>query len=651
MYAKLSLRNAKRQFKSYLLYFVSILFTVSLLFSLLNLRFSPQIQRITKSGSDIEFMFRTVTVLAVLVTTFVLAYASVFMIRLRKRELGTYLTLGMTKRDIRRIYAEENCFISFTALCSGCILGIFLYQFFMALISKLLDIEYVISQYSFKALLMTVGIMILIQAFSMWRSLQYLKKATIYELIYGKKTEHIEKHSGVWCIITFFSLALYIWVLNRTRSLMLQSFDNKEVGGFMLFLLGSIVLTFWVHFSLAKALAGTLLKSKRLRSKSTNIVVLRELSEKMTANATLLGLLAVLVLVSIVSVNIGFTERAIDNNTLNLETPFDVIANYRTEREYAISKEEGRAIIEEYVAIADEYEYSLKTDGRMIIDSHKSDYYQREAVDRYMELSVFNELLEDCGWEPITLTESFLVVVEYRELLNQIDLENIALNLNGKNYSFGGCVYGYPSFSSLDLYIVVPDEAVEGMDDSVEYIIFNLASDDYDVEALDERFILDDNNNYMFRLYNKQYMDGVSGVLIISMLFLATVFTCMALALLSLKTLSDMEDDKYRYAVLFRLGVSEEEQRSTLLRQNALFFFMPAVIPCILSYPCGKLFDEVFAELKLTNLVGTALPTTLFSTFILLGVYLLYFAITFNIETNNIILTSGDGVHGSFFQA
>ena len=106
MYAKLSLRNAKRQFKSYLLYFVSILFTVSLLFSLLNLRFSPQIQRITKSGNDIELMFRMVTVLAVLVTTFVLAYASVFMIRLRKRELGTYLTLGMTKRDIRRIYAE-----------------------------------------------------------------------------------------------------------------------------------------------------------------------------------------------------------------------------------------------------------------------------------------------------------------------------------------------------------------------------------------------------------------------------------------------------------------------------------------------------------------------------------------------------------------
>ena len=55
-----------------------------------------------------RLLIRMITAFVSLVTSFVLSYATSFMLRLRKKEFGMYLTLGMTRKDIQGLFAGET---------------------------------------------------------------------------------------------------------------------------------------------------------------------------------------------------------------------------------------------------------------------------------------------------------------------------------------------------------------------------------------------------------------------------------------------------------------------------------------------------------------------------------------------------------------
>ena len=87
MFAKLALRNIRRQIRSYLIYFVTIAMTVALMFAVNNLSYSDRVRQLADISDDMGTMFTMVTILACLVTALVLSYATGFMLKLRRREL------------------------------------------------------------------------------------------------------------------------------------------------------------------------------------------------------------------------------------------------------------------------------------------------------------------------------------------------------------------------------------------------------------------------------------------------------------------------------------------------------------------------------------------------------------------------------------
>lgn len=105
MFAKLAFRNVRRQIRNYLIYFVTVALSIAMLFAVNNLSYSDRIQALSELSTDIRSMFTMVTVLSCLVTALVLSYATGFMLKLRRREFGMYLTLGMTRRNIQTLFA------------------------------------------------------------------------------------------------------------------------------------------------------------------------------------------------------------------------------------------------------------------------------------------------------------------------------------------------------------------------------------------------------------------------------------------------------------------------------------------------------------------------------------------------------------------
>lgn len=104
MLFKLSLKNIKKSFKDYTIYFFTLILGISI-FYIFN-AIDSQTAMLNVSNSTHELMkFMTemlsgVSVFVSFILGFLIIYASRFLIKRRKKEFGVYMTLGMNKGKI-----------------------------------------------------------------------------------------------------------------------------------------------------------------------------------------------------------------------------------------------------------------------------------------------------------------------------------------------------------------------------------------------------------------------------------------------------------------------------------------------------------------------------------------------------------------------
>lgn len=72
-----------------------------------------------------------------------------------------------------------------------------------------------------------------------------------------------------------------------------------------------------------------------------------------------------------------------------------------------------------------------------------------------------------------------------------------------------------------------------------------------------------------YRLYD----NSTAGTLIIGMLYVSPVFVCIALAILSFKTLSTLDHERRCFAVLYSLRADAKMQRAALPRQTGAVYY------------------------------------------------------------------------------
>ena len=171
--SELSLRNAKRQARDYLVYFVTVVMAAALLYSFNALTFSREIKTLSESMEMLPVMVALATVVVVCVFGWLVAYATKFMLLRRGRELGTYLLIGLENRQVARLFFLENLAVGGCALLLGTALGGLLYQAFRAMALALFKLPYTFAfGFSLPALALTVFCFGLIYLFALRRSLR-----------------------------------------------------------------------------------------------------------------------------------------------------------------------------------------------------------------------------------------------------------------------------------------------------------------------------------------------------------------------------------------------------------------------------------------------------------------------------------------------
>ena len=201
MYKTLAFRNMKRQLRNYLIYFVTIAMTISLVFAMNNMIYNEDLQARAESFASLSVGLLVLSSFLCVIIAVVLGYANAFMLKLRKREFGTYLTLGMKRHQIVKLFLLENSFLGIFAILTGFVFGSLLYQGLMLLMSALLDYDFSFSFVSMRGVVVTLIMAVAIFAVTFVTSSFYLKRVTIFELIHGEKQVNKVQRKPIFSVV------------------------------------------------------------------------------------------------------------------------------------------------------------------------------------------------------------------------------------------------------------------------------------------------------------------------------------------------------------------------------------------------------------------------------------------------------------------
>lgn len=265
-----------------------------------------------------------------------------------------------------------------------------------------------------------------------------------------------------------------------------------------------------------------------------------------------------------------------------------------------------------------------------------------------MKLSDFNALIEPLGFEKVSLTDQYMIIANIPKV-ESVDWKNFIYEKDGKSYSLHSVESNYPTFCGLFYYIVLPDEAVEGMTLETDYIAYDTENHSYDAAALKEELtysmpseydgydIFIERYDYTLREYGRQSQNSMNAILVIGALFAAIIFLFMAMAILALKTLSTLSEDKQRYQILFRLGADTREQSRALFNQTFSFFMLPFAVPLLISIPTAIICQHIMEMASMDVLVQQIPVIAAIIAAVMALVYLLYYAATYLIAKRVII--------------
>ena len=128
MFCKLALRNVRRSFRDYGVYLLTLTFGVCLFYTFNSLDGQGAIQYLAQSGSPmVEVILSCISVFSVFVAVVLaclMVYANRFLLRRRKRELGTYLLLGLGQGQVSLILMLETGLVALVSMVLGLGLGV-----------------------------------------------------------------------------------------------------------------------------------------------------------------------------------------------------------------------------------------------------------------------------------------------------------------------------------------------------------------------------------------------------------------------------------------------------------------------------------------------------------------------------------------------
>ena len=594
--SELSLRNATRQARDYLVYFVTVVMAAALLYSFNGLVFSQEIITLSKGISVLPLMIVLASVVVVCVFGWLVAYATRFMLLRRGRELGLYLLIGLENRQLARLFFLENLAVGGCALVLGTALGGLLYQAFRAIVLALFGQPYAFSfGFSLPALGLTVLYFALIYLFALRRSRKYIRRANIHDLIYvDRANEGMVIQTG----------NVRRWMFSFSIVLGVAGTCLLMAGGAIFGIIGAgcvIAFLFGFFLSFASGVPAFFDRRPARKYRGQSLLVFRTLTAKLATMGILMATISMIFTATLISEGAGlvfrglFAGRAAESACFDLyigaagDGPvsrdyFDFIQdNISVERElhYCVYQAEDSRVMD-YVE-------------RMGEDYHR--YFDRDPVLRYSDYAALRAI---AGYPPVELKPGEYLIHCRAYLEKHLTGYTQPISLGGASLIPGGVhaehlLQNYDTGNGARYILVVPDEAAEGLP------VFHhayaaktaqpVAASQFDLLCdinyrLGEQNLLEPSYDEIHTRASEKAEEAAQTVLVVFPLFyLALALTMTAATILTIQQLSETERYKRQFQLLQKLGMDRREMAKALGHQFAIYYALPAVPPVLLGIP------------------------------------------------------------------
>ena len=634
MLGKLSVRNAKRQAKDYIIYFITVIISVALMFSFNSIAVSEDISELSTYMKDFGKAILGISVIIIFVMAWLINYTMKFMLEKRSKEFGTYQILGIEKKDISNMFTLENILIGSLAFVLGVGAGLFLNQFLTSIIMNLFNQPYQIQiVFDIKAVGLTAlyffGIFVLV----LLNCRRKIKKTKLYNLLYAdKKNENnvIKKSKGnIIVFITSLVLLLLAYFINDREFSNMSNMTGRNIFIALVMLIIGIYL---FYISISSFIVKRYLQNKSRKYKKSNMFLYRNLTSKINTMSITMGTIALMFTFILVGGNVALLMNNMLNNEIEMGYPFEITMS-SLDKDFSIYKD----YINKNAKVKEMYEYDLydvhNTNIRRALDGSDFEsryYYDTDSV---MLLKDYNKLRQMLGYEQVSLGENEAIIhsmktaeekfEKYIEKNNSIEICNKKLTIKQVN----GESISQISFNGYTYCIVVPDymeqlllnEQIETRKDGD--LIYNhklsvtteeITTQDFarGLEELIPREEFTITSEYGGERYEQSIERGLayfhtkgerlseakSFYAIISFLafYVALIFVMATATLLAIQQLSDSEKYKYRYELLKKLGMDELEINRTIFKQLFFYFAIPMLLPFILSIPIILSISKIF---------------------------------------------------------
>ena len=604
MLGKLAVRNTKRNLKDYLIYLITITISFSLILAFNLIASSDEVVKLSSGMDSFKNVLTFVNIIIVFVVCFLINYTTRFMFEKRSKEFGTYMLLGIKKKEVARLLVMENILLGFLALILAIPLGFLFSQFVSLVIVKLLGIPEVI----FISLnLISVGLLVIyflaIYVLVLLNLLRRIRKMTVHDFLYFDKQNekkmfrNNKKRNIIFMVSAVLGVSsLLLW---NSRFSFENFSDESTMTYLMICVIMLIISIYGISATCADMLLSILLKSKKMKYQNDNLFVTRTFASKARTMSFTFGTLSMLILLSLLCLNFSSIYKGLYQTSIELTSPYDVEV-FDWTQPFDDYKEYLDVIDEDYT-IKETIEYNVyKEPKHQIQDYYDVQFYDYDPV---MKLSDYNRLLKLRNMNTVELTEDEYFLVTDSQLLYKVEdnadmqtiqFANNELRLKGIDTKS----FWYSMNNTGRFTVIVPDEYVQGLEISEEHLIVDTKEETtaklkekIDTE-LKHLLVVEDEDG---TTHNEYYRVSVRGTVIEEQntmtaimasicLYIAFILISAVGTILAVQSLSDATKYKYRYQTLRRLGVNDKSLFKTIKKQLLILFGIPVVYSVIASF-------------------------------------------------------------------
>ena len=620
-YPKLAASGLNKNRRLYIPYLLTCMFTVAMFYIVKSLSLNPGLSDMV-GDTTMTFTMDFGCVVIGLFALIFLFYTNSFLMKQRKKEFGLFHILGMEKHHLYHLLAWENLYATIVTLATGLLVGIALDKAMFLLVSRMVGGKIPLGFFlSKRAVVETIVLFLGIYALIFLNALRQIKAASPIDLLHAGNVGEKEPKAkwliaivGLLCTGAGYYLAITTENPVTSLSLAFVAVILVVIGTYLLFTAGSITL-----LKILKNHKGYYYKTRHFISISGMIYRMKQNAVGL-ANICILSTGVLLMVACTTSLMVGM-EDIIRSRYPNQFVLYTDDENLDTAREAVdavkqLQKESGIEATKEM-----EYRYlafsSILQQDTFFV-TREGNLTDMDAIQDLMFVP-----LED--YNKATGEEKELKPGEVLLYSNRAAYEYPSMKIFDQKYVVKERLKSFPGNGIIAAniantqFLVMPNmEDIQELYKKQKEVFTDIAGKIRIYYGFDARAGEKEQKEFQKAVYDvmakqgyhgnvessveaRQGFMGLYGGFFFIGIFLGLLFVMATVLIIYYKQISEGYDDKERFAIMQKVGMSREEVRSSIRSQVLTVFFLPLITAGIHVAAAFPMFNKILIIMNMEN--------------------------------------------------